>query len=120
MTPAAGEVPLTGTVWNVVELNGSPATGPRLELDPDGARIAAHGGCNTIGGAYELSGSRLRADGPLMMTKRACAERQRNVTENEFVKALEAMRSYAISGRTLILYSQSGAEIAKLEAAADR
>ena len=123
MTPAVPDLALAGTEWNLVELNGREAIAvsgerrPHLRFLGDGSRLEGATGCNVLSGEYDARGARLHLSGPLVTTKMACMQQGVNAQEREFLQALETMERYEISGRTLTLYSSSGAEIAKLTAA---
>ncbi len=100
---AAGAI--TGTKWKLTELNGSPVAdsingrAPFLELHPDSV-YAASGGCNSMGGAFELPGdgrilfSRARA------TMMACENME---VEARLGEALAEADNYTIHGDTLSL-----------------
>lgn len=118
----AASTPLVDTEWRLVELNGAPSIRAKGEQQPhvrflaEDNRLEGYSGCNSFSGSYELSGSQLRATGPMMMTKRACVQSDLNAQEGKFVAALGAMTRYSISGRTLTISSAAGT-VAKFEAA---
>jgi heat shock protein HslJ len=104
---------LTDARWALVELEGAPALArsgqamgmddPYLALTADSARVGGSTGCNSFGGAYELSGDRLSFS-RLFSTKRACVEAERSRQEARFVAALEATERYEIVNDTLTLF----------------
>jgi heat shock protein HslJ len=75
---ARSDVPLIGTSWAVVAIDGDPAGHPSrgvvgtpsLRLTEDGA-IAGTTGCNRFFGRYQLDGTTLTI-GPLATTRMAC------------------------------------------------
>ena len=115
----AGGVPLAGTEWDLVELNGQPSIRVSGERRPhirfeDESRLSGSGGCNRFSGPYERSGSQLRVTGPVISTKMACADRSLNAQETAFLGSLDRVATYTVSGRTLTFYAQDGTEIAEL------
>jgi heat shock protein HslJ len=98
--------------WRLRELDGRPAplgNGARaatLLFDADSARVSGFAGCNRYFGSYILEGRTLRFSG-VGMTRMACAEGM--VLEQQLADALEATRSYELSGDQLTLLGESGA-----------
>lgn len=126
---AAGpaDLPLTGTHWRLVELGGEPVPAAREfreafvrlvpagapDGDPDEDRLAASGGCNSMGGTFELGTNGLRIlPGP--MTLMACAEPVMD-QERAFVAMLREATGHRIDGRTLEL-TGAGGVLARFEA----
>jgi heat shock protein HslJ len=109
----SGTPALEGTAWALLEVGGQPARPvgeagtPTLTLDAAGKRASGNGGCNRYGGGYELNGASLRF-GPLVSTKRACAEDALTAQESAFLSALQETRSRRVSGDTLVLSGASG------------
>ena len=62
-------------------------------------------GCNSYFGTYTLDGTALRF-GPIGMTRMACAEGMG--LEQQLGAALEATRSYTLTGNDLTLLGTSG------------
>ncbi len=110
--PPAG-APLENTDWKLLEVGGRPArvaensAEPHLQLDP--AQKQAHGGtgCNLFSGRYELSGDSLRF-GPLASTRRACLDPEMSRQESAFFHALDATRTWQVTGDTLVLLGETG------------
>ena len=102
-----GNAPLAGTSWQLTELNGEPPVAgvetPTLVFSADGSSVGGNGGCNTFSGAYSQNGASLRI-GPLLATRRACAEPAGNTQETAYFQALESTTRYAIEGGELVLY----------------
>ena len=65
-------------------------------------RLSINGGCNNLGGAYTLTLGNGMALGPMMSTKRACAQ-QLMEADNEILSYLSGITNYAINGRALTL-----------------
>ena len=97
---------LTGTRWELVELNGNPIPSlekkPFIELFEKDARLTGHSGCNGFFGSYTHDGDRL-AFGPVGMTHMAC----QNIMdlEHQFMNALDQTDAFQISGGFLIFLS---------------
>jgi heat shock protein HslJ len=103
-----GSVPLAGTSWRLVELNGErvvPGGNPlTLQFAADEPRVSGHGGCNQFSGPYTQNGASLHI-GPLAFTRTACADPALNARETAYFQALESTTRYSIEGRQLVLYS---------------
>ncbi len=105
------------TYWKLMELNGKPVAvadnqrEPHFRLDPKEKRLQGSGGCNRIGGSYEVNGEQLRFS-KMFATRMACPSGME--TEQEFVKALEATAGFKLSGEKLELYGD-GKLLARLE-----
>ncbi|MDX1376889.1 MAG: META domain-containing protein [Burkholderiales bacterium] len=112
--------PLVGTYWNVTQVGGDafkPLKGGRdahLRLDPQQNRATGYSGVNSFAGSFETGASSLRF-GPVAATRRA-GPPAAMAFEASLFKALEATRSYRISGETLELLDAAGAVRARLEA----
>ncbi len=112
--------PLAGTYWNVKqvgELSFKPLKGGRdahLRLDARQKRATGYSGVNSFSGAFESGPASLKF-GPLAATRRA-GPPPAMAFEAALFKALEATRSYRISGETLELLDAEGSTRARLEA----
>ena len=109
---------LEGTRWRLTRLGNEPViiTGqqrePWMVLDGKARRITGHGGCNRISGSFERDRNQLRF-GTIAATKMACAD----VTfEDDFFRALEATRSWRVTGTHLELLGEDGSLVARFEA----
>ncbi len=109
-TPGTGgDAPATlaGTVWRLTELNGrAPIPGGEtltLMFDPAGSRASGNGGCNQFNGPYTQAGASLRL-GPLVSTRRACANAAANAQETSYLRALESTTRSGREGGSLVLY----------------
>ena len=104
-------LPLEGTVWRLIELNGQPLTAtatsglrvPTLQLDAKSHRTGGVSGVNRYTCGYELNGSGIRF-GVLAGTKMAGPPVAMAV-ENAYVKALGNVSSWSISHDQLVLKS---------------
>ena len=102
-----GSVPLAGTSWRLVELNGQPVAGETaltLAFAADEPQVSGFGGCNQFSGSYTQNGASLRI-GPLLSTRRACLEPALNAQETAYFQALESSNRYSVEGGQLVLYS---------------
>lgn len=100
---------LVGPSWRLTELDGQPsisgggAREPHLRFSAEN-RVSGATGCNTLGGGYERSNEQLRF-GNLFSTKMACVEEHRMAQETRFMRALEGVDRFVVSGDTLTLFS---------------
>ncbi|HUP65176.1 MAG TPA: META domain-containing protein [Thermoanaerobaculia bacterium] len=124
MAEPASTASLDGSEWTLVELRGQPAFPasaqgrPHLAFSAADSQVSGSTGCNSFSGSYVQDGAMLRITGPLRMTRRACAERERNEQERRFTAMLEATDSFAIHDDTLLLYSE-GDTAARFSAGVD-
>ena len=86
---------------------------PHLILNPSTRRLGGSGGCNHVGGSYEVKGDRLSLDS-LTTTLMACAEGMD--TEKAFLESLREVSKWRIAGEELELLDESGKVIARFEA----
>jgi heat shock protein HslJ len=88
---------LSGTSWQLVELDGEAALAdalPMLAFDDQGA-VTGSTGCNTFNGQMTIDGSDV-AFGPLVTTRKACLDPAANRQEQAFLAAMEGVTSYTI------------------------
>ena len=112
---------LTDTYWALVEVDGRSfpeyrgTREPHIVLRGEGERVTGFAGCNSMTGAYQASGERVRV-GPLALTRMACLGAEATTMESAFVRALDETASYRIEGRTLELRDAAGKPRIRLEA----
>jgi heat shock protein HslJ/uncharacterized lipoprotein NlpE involved in copper resistance len=113
-------VALTGTTWDLTELNGKSVVAggggktPYLLLFTEGNRLQGFGGCNQFIGSYEVQqGMRIVFHG-IAATLKACPEME---VESQLFKALETVDYSALKGRRLSLHKARMAPLARFEAA---
>jgi len=110
---------IVGTYWKLIEIQGKPVADgstqkePYIRLDADGNRIEASGGCNGMGGTFELSEPNRVKFSQLIGTMMACENME---VENGLKRALESADSYHLSGDTLQLFRARMAPLAKFVA----
>jgi heat shock protein HslJ len=119
-------VNLAETYWRLTEVDGKPvpsqpgAREPHIVLSRENARVTGFAGCNSLSGTYRrLSGDSL-VFGPLAMTRMACASPAANALEAGFVKGLDQVSWYRITGIVLELRDKSGEALIRMEAATPR
>jgi putative lipoprotein len=104
---------LTGTAWTLQSLAGVPIgkvqRTPTIEFRSDND-VGGSGGCNSWGGGYERKGSTIRF-GQLRTTLMAC-EHGMDV-EGQFHAALKQVRTFSVTGDTLVLNGEADAELAR-------
>ena len=97
--------------WRLLDVGGRPpVAGPspvRIRFHSDSSRAYGDGGCNRFSGPYVRAGESLRV-GPLIATRRACADDAANGQEIAVLGALEGTRRYAVTGDTLVLSGDAG------------
>ena len=104
--------------WTLVSVEGiatlpvGASATPTMQFARDG-RLGANTGCNSAGASYTTEGDRITF-GPILSTKRACADPRGNELETAVVRALEATRVYRVEGDTLTLLAEDGRTLATL------
>jgi copper homeostasis protein (lipoprotein) len=120
---APGNRPLRGTYWKLVRLGEAQVevsagqTEPHVVFASDALQVSGSGGCNRIAGGFTLEADRVHL-GPLAGTMMACINGMKQ--EQHFLKSLNQVERYRISGQQLELLDASGAVLARFEAAAPR
>lgn len=116
---SAADASLANTYWKPVELYGNPVglgAGKKelhMVLSSQTADVKGFSGCNRFRGQYERSGNAL-SFGPLASTRKACLDGMD--VEQIFLKAMEHMRRFAISGDSLVCFDADGRVILRFEA----
>ncbi len=110
---------IVGRYWKLVEIQGqavekgSTQKEPFIRLNSDGNRVEASGGCNGMGGTYELSEPNRIKFSQLIGTLMACENME---VENGLKDALETADSYHLQGDTLQLFRARMAPLARFVA----
>ena len=97
---------ITDRYWKLIEVSGQPVTDgstqkePYIQLNSEDSRLQATGGCNGLGGTYELKEPNRISFSQLMGTMMACENME---VENGLKRALESADSYYVRGDTLQL-----------------
>ncbi|WP_216328145.1 META domain-containing protein [Deinococcus aestuarii] len=92
--------------WRLVGAVGD--TPPTLRLEPGGA-VSGTTGCNLFRGTFTLGGDTLHFS-PLATTRRACPSPELQRQETEYLRRLERVRRYRVSGNGLTLILEDGSE----------
>lgn len=104
--------------WQLVELNGKKVDNtingktPFLELRSAENRYGASGGCNGIGGTYEISGNNAIAFSQGFSTKMAC---QNMEIENGIFSLFKSARTFGLDAEGLVLKDDQGTVVAKFK-----
>jgi len=108
---------ITGKTWKLTEINGkpiqlkNPKSNPYFMLNMKDMRYEGHGGCNGVGGSFEIKQDIMRIKfNQGMSTMMACDDLE---TEQLFTKALLAADNYSVNGNTLTLNKARMAPLAK-------
>lgn len=107
---------ITDRYWKLIEVNGqavvegSTQKEPYIQLNSEDNRLQATGGCNGLGGTYELKESNRVSFSQMIGTLMACENME---VENGLKRALESADSYHIQGDTLQLFRARMAPLAK-------
>jgi len=106
---------LEDTGWKLVRLGthevpaAPPGFEPHIVLDSHTKRISGFGGCNRITGTYRLEADKLTFIG-MAATMMACVKGME--TEDAFLKALNQVQHWKISGQQMELHDANGNLIA--------
>ncbi|HMN47081.1 MAG TPA: YbaY family lipoprotein [Povalibacter sp.] len=103
--------------WHLVRLGTTPAVvnpqnPPRLTLQAADHRVAGSGGCNRMGGSYEIEGDRLEF-GQMIGTMMACPQGMEQ--ERAFHQALARVKRWRLDGAMLELLDESGQAVLALQ-----
>jgi heat shock protein HslJ len=101
---------LAGTEWSLTQLDGqsvssASARAPTLMLAAEGARASGFAGCNQFGASYTTESDRLRF-GAIALTRMFCSAQMD--LEQRYMSALEATRTYRLTGQHLELVGNRG------------
>lgn len=103
---------LAGSEWRPSFMRASelPAASHMVvQFNPDG-RITGNGGCNQFFGGYTVSGNHIEI-GPIASTRKGCPGLIG--AEATFFATLEAAKSFAQDGTTLVLFDAAGIKLAQ-------
>lgn len=106
--------------WKLVEINGKSLDGvetmrePYLRLNTEDSRAEATGGCNGMGGTYELNADNWRLSfSQFISTQMACENME---IEQQLADVIQRTDSYAMANDTLQLFRARMAPLAKFKA----
>ena len=113
--------PLTANEWRLTELQGVTITATiisnqdiTLKFYKEGNRVSGFSGCNTFGGSYTTLAPTKLTFSQMMSTMKACATHMD--LEAAYMKMLQEVDNYSVSGNTLNLHKAKTAPIARFEA----
>lgn len=117
---ASANKSLEGTYWMLTELNGKPVAAPKsgekasyIYFDAGKKRVSVSGGCNVMGGNYELREGNRITFGQMISTMMACPD----MTQEDGLKQMTAMAdNYAIQGDNLSFAKARMAPVARFKA----
>jgi heat shock protein HslJ len=101
------DVPLTAS-WVAFELEGKPVEGLTLQYTTD--KVSGSGGCNRFTGPIAIEDDAVQI-GPLASTRMMCEGKTK--IEGKYFAALEAARTFALDGETLVLKGEDGDVLVK-------
>ena len=115
--PVKGSNDITGKTWKLTEIMGQPIklkdpkANPYFMLNMADMRYVGHGGCNGVGGTFEIKQDAMRIKfNQGMSTMIACDDLE---TERAFTQALLSADNYSVNGNTLTLNKARMAPLAK-------
>jgi heat shock protein HslJ len=108
----AANTALAGSTWhpNFIHASAVPS-GERIYLafKPDG-QVVGNGSCNHFFSVYTITGNSIQI-GPILSTKKGCPGKFE--LETAFFSALQAARTYQRDDHMLVLFDESGQELAR-------
>lgn len=117
--PTSSPAPLEGTYWRLTSVGNTTVAAtsrqrePHLILRSRDRAVSGNGGCNSMGGTYELRGDRITFS-RVSSTMMACAGGMN--TEQAFFAALGRTNRWRVSGDMLELLDSAGNVLARFEA----
>ncbi|MFT3902067.1 MAG: META domain-containing protein [Niabella sp.] len=117
---SATDKPLEGIEWKLVEVKEQVVPEglmkePNITLRSAGKRVYGNGGCNGMGGTYQLKGKSGIKFSKMSSTMMACPNME---VEANLIEALGNADKYVIKGDTLTIMKGKGAPLAKFVAKA--
>lgn len=96
---------ITEKYWKLVQLKGEPVKvvglhEPYIILKRNGAHFKGNGGCNDIGGDYDLGQGNVIRFRSISSTEMAC---EALLKEQQFLKVLKGVDNFLLNGDTLFL-----------------
>ena len=112
--------PFEGTTWQLLELRGTAARPgmnsepPTVNFQADVSSVRGHGGVNSFFGPYVLDGSTLRIE--RLASTRMAGPTELMDQESALLTALQAARSWRVTGDDLELFDARGAMLGRFRA----
>lgn len=103
--PVASAASRIGGKWILAEVNGNAFTNDRayINFDAQSKRFSASGGCNDIGGRYQVDDRKIKFS-ELTTTLIACKNNEAHRLEGYLMNRLGEVTDFEIKGGTLRLY----------------
>ncbi len=112
LSACQGGNPLADTRWQLTLLNGMPIMPDvSVTLNLGEGEIGGSDGCNTFGGSYTTSDSKLIFGDDVFSTMMYCGD-EVNAQSTAFYQALAQTASYKMENQTLVLLDENGATLA--------
>jgi len=100
---------LGGTAWKMIKLNGKDAkTSKIVSITFEGEEVSGSGGCNRYGGGVSKDMDGNIEFGMLFSTRMYCREDGISDQESLYLKALDDVETYFISGGNLFMANAEG------------
>jgi len=113
LTACASGPDLTGTRWQLTQLNGQPALeGVTITLNLEESSLGGSDGCNTYGGSYTTKGSAFKTGGDIFSTMMFCSDEINNQA-TAYYNILNQVASFTLQDQTLTLLDASGMVLAE-------
>ena len=116
----AEPAPFEGTTWRLLELRGTAAK-PGMKSEPphvvfqaDVSSVRGHGGVNSFFGPYVQDGSTLRVE--RLASTRMAGPTEIMDQESALLDALQAARSWRVTGDVLEIFDVRGAMLGRFRA----
>jgi heat shock protein HslJ len=110
MLGACASTPVTMRVagdWRALRVRGAPPSAPAPTVRFADGQVSGDAGCNRFSGSYSQSATGITV-GPLVSTRRACADEARTAQETRYLDALQHARTVVLSGGRLVLDGAGG------------
>ena len=101
--------------WQVLSIDGRAAVGQTMQIDADG-QVSGHAGCNRYVSSVQRSGPGQLGFAPAAATKMACMEEGKMQSESSFLRMLDAVRAFRVTGNGMVLLDEAGQVLAELSA----
>lgn len=103
---------LVGSAWRLVESSKDGKSAPNVEstIRFDEKSVSGKGGCNYFGGGYTVTGDKIQF-GNLASTLMACIANETMTQEAWYLKSLNTVTRYEMSGNTLKIYFDGGKHV---------
>jgi len=113
---AQGNANIGSVKWKLTQANGKAVTNSLayIQLSADRTKFTGNTGCNQMNGPVTIKGHGIDF-GNIATTRRACKLMEGNVSEEEFLEALDKSSRFNRNGNTLSLLDRKGRTILRFE-----